>query len=379
MTGGIIQLIAYGKEDLVLTSKPQITFLKIMYRRHTNFATEEEEHFFSTQPTFGGTYSCTIPRSGDLINRLALKICLPEIPKFQNPKGIDMVTKFAWVRNIGHVLIKSVSLEINNKIIDKHYGEWMHIWNTLVYPSNNGFDRMIGNIPDLYSFTNGKSKYTLYIPLYFWFCRGSCLALPIVAMQFCDIKLVIEIADFNECHIISPTHYIKCTNNIVNINPNEYLYQLCPDGIERYGMFHQYNIIDKLLYYVAIGDSRFIGEDPNAASLGQSNNYNIISMSSGFLVKPSVNVNETITSITHVYRALKNINLGTTSLLVNYVYLEDDERQQIVNTSHDYLIEQLYYTPNKPLNGPTCKIKLAIDQPCKMIIWITQLDYIKKK
>ncbi len=369
MTGGIIQLVAYGKEDLVLTHKPQITFFKIMYRRHTNFAMEEEEHSFLTLPTFGGTYTCIVPRSGDLINRMALKICLPEIPTFQNVQGLDPLTKFAWARNIGHVLIKSVSLEINDKIIDKHYGEWMNIWSNLVYPSSDGFDKMIGNVPELYNFTNGKNRYILFIPLYFWFCRGSCLSLPIVAMQFCDIKLIVEFAEFNECHLISPTHSIECTNNIVNNNSYEYLYQQAPDGIDRFGLFVKYDIAKKLMYYSSVGDSLFIGETQT-----QPNNYNIISASHGYPIRPKIDAK----SITHMYRTLKNINIDKVSLLINYVYLEDEERQQIVNTSHDYLIEQLYYTPNKQISGPNCKIKLTIDQPCKMLIWVTQLDYIKK-
>ena len=130
MTGGIVQLVAYGKEDLFLTRDPQITFFKVIYRRHTNFAREEIPQFFIHDPNFGKRTSCIISPEGDLINRMALKITLPEIPKFNSLKTssdlnttVDMIstgggsndsmaTKFAWIRRIGYAMIKYIEIEI---------------------------------------------------------------------------------------------------------------------------------------------------------------------------------------------------------------------------------------------------------------------------
>ena len=371
MTGGLIQLASYGIEDLCLTDNPQITFFKIIYRRHTNFACEEFVQYFTSPPNFGGRYVCIIPHEADLIDRIALRITLPAIPKFQLADGDDNLTKFAWVRHIGHAIIKCVEVEINGVTIDRHYGEWLHIWSTLTTHNlyDGGFDKMIGNVPELYEFTNGKPAYTLYIPLYFWFCRNTCLSLPLVALQYTDLRVNIELNDFNKCSIICPSHYIKCRDNLVSMLPYEYLYQVCSDKLERFGMFVNYDIVNKRLYYLKIGDNKFIEETPTYTKPA----VGIFGMSSNYMATPEVGA----VSIMHIYKRLTNIYLKDASLLVDYVYLDDEERYKLAKTTQDYIIEQLYFTPNQIIDGSNRKLKLIIDQPCKLMVWVVQYDYIK--
>ena len=73
MGGGLMQLVAYGAQDIYLTGNPQITFFKVVYRRHTNFSTESIQQTFNGTVDFGNTVTATISRNGDLIHRCYLE------------------------------------------------------------------------------------------------------------------------------------------------------------------------------------------------------------------------------------------------------------------------------------------------------------------
>src|SRR6056297_1465172 len=117
MAGGIIQLVAYGIQDVYLTGDPQITFFKIIYRRHTNFATESVRQNFSTKADFGEKVTCTLGRVGDLAGKTYLYVNIPAIPPFVDPCTDleDNIKKIAWVRNLGFALIKEITLEIGGR------------------------------------------------------------------------------------------------------------------------------------------------------------------------------------------------------------------------------------------------------------------------
>lgn len=413
MTGGIVQLVAYGKEDLFLTRDPQITFFKVIYRRHTNFAREEIEQQFTNEPDFGKRNTCIISLEGDLIDGMALKITLPAIQSISSSNVVmnsnsttytasgissngadsnvssrdNIATQIAWVRRIGYAMIKYIEVEINGEVIDRHYGEWLHIWSMLTTNNINddGLNKLIGNVPELTDFTNSKEEYTLYVPLQFWFCRYSGLALPLLCLQYSDVKINLELYELDKCYITSPTHYVKCVADVVNFKPYEYLIQKGPDGIERYGIFSRYDIINQRLYYTTVNSDRFIGVpydgDPSTLDIATKNSilntpkserYVITGISTNFTVKPDLGVK----SVTTHGRSYKNIRLKNCVLMVTYVYIEDDERMKFARSKQDYLIEQLYYTPNIPIEGTSPKAKLDIDQPCKLTVWLTQLDYI---
>jgi hypothetical protein len=107
MGGGLLQLVAYGAQDVYLTGNPQITFFKVVYRRHTNFAIEAIQQTFNGTVGYGQTVNCQISRNGDLINRVYLQVELPKIT------GIPTLTTGArYVNYVGLRLIKSVLIEI---------------------------------------------------------------------------------------------------------------------------------------------------------------------------------------------------------------------------------------------------------------------------
>ena len=202
MGGGLMQLVAYGAQDVYLTGNPQITFWKVVYRRHTNFSIETIEHTLSGNPDFGRKATATIIRNGDLASRILLYVTVDNVawaPGAFKPK-------FAWVRRLGHALLKSVEVEIGGSKIDKQYGVWLDLWYELTHDVNQerGYRAMIGDVDDLTRLdapdaaNEIKGEYTMYIPLQFWFCRNSGLALPLIALQYHEVRLNFEFEDVSK-------------------------------------------------------------------------------------------------------------------------------------------------------------------------------------
>jgi hypothetical protein len=209
-----MQLVAYGAQDIYLTGNPQITFFKVVYRRHTNFSMESIEQTFNGAADFGKKVTCTISRNGDLIHRIYLQATLPQV----------LLTgendRFRWLNWIGHVLVRNVDIEIGGQRIDKHYGDWLHIWNELTQEAGHqiGYANMVGNVPRLTQVIGGGGESafdpftfncdstacmpetTLYIPLQFWFCRNPGLALPLIALQYHEVKINLEFRDAKSCY-----------------------------------------------------------------------------------------------------------------------------------------------------------------------------------
>ena len=202
MAGGLMQLVAYGAQDIYLTGNPMITYFKVVYRRHTNFATESIEQTFSGTADFGKKVSCIIARNGDLINRMTLEAVLPAV-------AVD-TGSFKWVDDIGNYLVSDVNIEIGGQEIDKHYGDWLNIWTSLTVPAGlrGTYDKMIGNFPiwDRNGSTNldptslnawsmaPKGSVKLYIPLQFWCNRNVGLSLPLIALQYHEVKVNLTLA-----------------------------------------------------------------------------------------------------------------------------------------------------------------------------------------
>ena len=163
MGGGLMELVAYGAQDIYLTGNPQITFWKVVYRRHTNFAIESVSQTFNGTADFGKTPNAVISRNGDLIHRVYLQV---DLPALANSAGT-----VNWVRNLGHVMIDYVELQIGGQLIDKQYGDWMNIWNELCLPAEkeDGYNVMIGNTVDLTTPSASIAAATIYVPLQFWF------------------------------------------------------------------------------------------------------------------------------------------------------------------------------------------------------------------
>jgi len=209
MGGGLLQIVAYGSQDIYLTGNPQITFFKAVYRRHTNFSMESIKQIFNGRPNFGEEVNITLQRNADLVHKMYLQVKLPEID-ISSGNSTSTWSAFRWLNWVGHVLIKDIEISIGGQKIDKHYGEWLHIWNELSQSSSKapGYAEMVGNVPKLTqiyssntdSTTQNKSpEYMLYVPLQFWFCRNPGMAIPLIALQYSDIVVTINFRELNEC------------------------------------------------------------------------------------------------------------------------------------------------------------------------------------
>jgi hypothetical protein len=236
MAGGLMQLVAYGAQDIYLTGNPQITFFKVVYRRHTNFSVEAIEQTFNGTADFGKKVTCTISRNGDLIHRMYLQATLPAV----NCPGTSEC--FRWVNYVGHALIKSVEIEIGGQRIDKHYGDWLNIWNELtVKPGHRtGYDNMVGNTAHLTGGGKaGTEATTLYIPLQFWFCRNPGLALPLIALQYHEVKINLEFRQKSQCFVSAGTDSISCGATIGSGTS-----QYCVGSLEFASLFVDYIYLD---------------------------------------------------------------------------------------------------------------------------------------
>jgi hypothetical protein len=173
MGGGLLQLVAYGAQDVYLTGNPQITFFKVVYRRHTNFSIESIQQTFNGNAGKGKRVTCQISRNGDLVHKLYVVFDTVESTKTDARK-----------------CIKKVEVEIGGQLIDRQYGDWMEIWNELTLPKGKetGYIKMIDG-----TLASGDSK--AYVPLEFWFCRNIGLALPLIALQYHEVKINIEFAN----------------------------------------------------------------------------------------------------------------------------------------------------------------------------------------
>ena len=430
MPGGLIQIVTYGSQDLFLTGTPEITFFKVVYRRHTNFAMESIRVDFNDPVGFGRTSSITIPKIGDLMHKTYLEITLPQInfkrsdasnnnflefdkarndyeivQSFMNinrrayssaadifvaenitdklrmetainsvfndsinQEAIDnfrnlLITtelnvsyrydelsmesiansipndvkkdvlfdalniglnksiktqkifydefnkkreenldeqneniKFAWVEKIGHALIDLVEINIGGQKIDKHYGHWINIWYELTANRymEKIYNKMIGNVEVLTNFDRSiKPRYALRVPLQFWFCRNSGLALPLISLEYQDVTLEVKFRNIEDVCYIEKGKTIFISEKLTNI---------------------------------------FLDEAPNELEL--------------------------------------NIE---SALLIDYIYLDKKERRRFAQSSHEYLIDQLQDLEIKNINQRILQCELNnFVHPSKEIIWTAQ-------
>lgn len=270
MGGGLMQLVAYGAQDIYITGNPQITFFKVVYRRHTNFAIETVEHPFVGTVGFGNKISAKISRNGDLVTKMYLRVIINSV----NPTGTN--SSFAWVRRLGHALIKQIDIEMGGTKIDRQYGTWLDVWYELARQGDHetGYARLIGDVPELTNYdTSIKPEYVLYIPLQFWFNKFIGLAIPLIALQYHD----------------------------TNIHVN-------------------FEAANKLI----VGDCRF---------------------------------------------DITNVSMKDASILVNYVYLDTEERRRFAMVGHEYLIEQVQWNGPESVLSDQTKYVLDFNHPTKELIW----------
>jgi hypothetical protein len=311
MGGGLMQLVSYGAQDIYISGNPQITFWKVLYKRHTNFAVEAIEVTFNGQADFNKRVTAVINRNADLMYKTYVQVVLPQIDLTVGGTGTfssnTVNSGFRWLNYIGHRLIKQVEVEIGGQRIDRQYGDWMQIWTQLSTDAGTvkALDAIIGNTHDLVLLKRGSGlaldatcaasettiscvarkgtpAKTLYIPLQFWFCRNPGLAIPLIALQYHEVRINVDFETWQ----------------------NSIYYETTP----------------------------------------------------GTPTAPTAQ------------------SLAAASLYVDYVYLDTEERRRFAQNSHEYLIEQVQYTGAESITSSSNKIQLNFNHPVKELLWVVQRD-----
>ena len=195
MGGGLLQLVAYGAQDAYITGNPHITFWKVLFKRHTNFAVEAFRVNFTGMPTYGQRVVAVVNRNADLIWKTYVEVTLP---------ATDTSAAVTWSggvqRRLGYALLKQIEVEIGGQIIDRHYGEWLYLWETLTanFDTAVKLDNMVGgpySSADTSTVACQGRPNVLYVPLQFWFNRNPGLALPLIALQYHEVRFNITLED----------------------------------------------------------------------------------------------------------------------------------------------------------------------------------------
>ena len=307
-----MQLVSYGAQDIYISGNPQITFWKILYKRHTNFAMESIEVTFNGQADFNKRVTAVINRNADLMYKTYVQVVLPQVSLTAtggggHTTGGVALDAFRWVSFIGHRLIKQVEVEIGGQRIDRQYGDWMQIWTQLSTEAGStaALDSLIGNTHDLVLLKQvggapldatcsssettlsciaraGTPAKTLYVPLQFWFCRNPGVAIPLIALQYHEVRINVDFDTWENCT------YAEKTN--------------------------------------------------------------------GLPARPDA------------------LSLAAASLYIDYVYLDTEERRRFAQQSHEYLIEQVQYTGAESITSSSNKIQLNFNHPVKELMWVVQRD-----
>jgi hypothetical protein len=220
--GAVVQIISVGIQDNMLTATPDLTYWKSSHKQYTPFATESIEQLFQNQCDFGRRATCLVGRAGDLLEGGAFQCTLPQIDVSM---GANNKLYARWLDYIGEHMIQEMTIEVGSQVISRYFGDYMHIWNQLTMPEAKlpAYYKLIGHTTQLTYLTdpdfaninspcsntavpgqtcvprNALPETTLYIPLMFWFCQNPGMALPILALQFHEVKINVSIRPILEC------------------------------------------------------------------------------------------------------------------------------------------------------------------------------------
>jgi hypothetical protein len=233
----LIQLVALGIQDIYLTGNPQITFWKVVYRRYTHFARELIELQFTGQVGFGKQLTATISRNGDLIGNTYFVFRLPAI----EPNTAQGSCGVYWSNAIGHVLLQKVDFLIGGQVIDSQYGEWMEIWNELSETFEHDYSELTGKRYTVQQLKQDAAQNrTYYVPLQFWYCKNPGLALPLIALQYHEVKIQVHTRPLDQCWVSEGNPLARplkrganCQINDNDLEASLYVQYVYLDGEER--------------------------------------------------------------------------------------------------------------------------------------------------
>jgi hypothetical protein len=346
MTGGLMQLVNKGAQDVLVTGNPSFTHFKSVYKRHSEFAMEHFRLFFKTTnlslpPTGSLTLRAKVERYAQLLHDCYLTVTLPDIyspvaatttPAPNLNSGSNAIGyEFQWIRNIGYNMINYVSVNINGSEIVRHTGEWMKIYANLKFDANKKaiLEELVGNIPELYDPANAFDRLNQYphsisttsnvaapsitgkvltIPLHFWFCETVGKALPLIAMQHSEVEIIVDLKN----------------------------------------MFQLFTTLDV---------------NPANTTYGER-------------IVPNPSMTPFLSPPLSTTQAPTNTSLITWNLNpfieCNYIFVSDAEMAHIATTDHSYVINQIDVREAQGQYGPSNDLELHLRNLCTRVAWVCQ-------
>lgn len=363
----LIILAISGNNDKYLIDNPNITYFKKVYKKHTNFHIETLTQNFKQDFDFDKLISCEISKVGDLLIDAYVYIKINNINEYIDPltNEIDEYARFSWSRKLGFSLINKAELEIGGNIIETLYGDWLNVWYELTETSHKStIDKMIGNIPEIYSFSKTKEDIELFIPLYFWF-KNSNLALPILSIKYHNINLNLYINKKNKICNMGHNRELQIDDDIVYFKENEIIEQNF-FGKKILGLFINFNNLTKTINYIKINKEFEIPSNNNNIN---NKYYYIKGIESDFSTIPISDTS--IKNKKYNY----NISIDKINLVTTYVYLDIDDKKYFENNSHQYLINIVQYSFHNTKINKNLNFKLNFYNSCREIIWLAKLKY----
>ena len=194
MSSGRVQLAAVGIQDQYLTGSPDVTYFIKKFNRHTKFALEIlNTTFFQSSINFGSWVNVNIPRNGQLIRTIYVRLVLPAL------------SVGGYTNGIGNAIIEHADLVIGGQTIERINGEYMEIYDQ-TFISNSQQESlvyMVGTTPDglgpasEYNAGEATPPYgwyprTFMVPLPFYFFRNEALSIPLCALTRHEVEVRIK-------------------------------------------------------------------------------------------------------------------------------------------------------------------------------------------
>ena len=415
MPGGLIQIVAYGAQDLFLTGIPEITFFKFLYKRYTNFAMEFIELNLDGNKNFGEEISCEIPKNGDLINDMILKVTLPsvsltrtetneEIEQYYN----DLIQAETSIKNFNNfinfiyqsIIIANEGLENFNENFDNIYTninnyidsnkDFLLQKNIIGDNINNQFN-ITSHILDIYNLNENqiikKNKLKLLVESYI---DKSYQILKNLQDDYSNKKTIYDDSLNNNYKFswintlgwnIVSTIELEIGGFTIDKSYNQYLYiwnQLFNSNFKKLDFNKLFSLTSSVYTYDNNTKNNFDIYIPVKLFFNKDYSLSlpIISIKhQTIIIKFKINQLSNLIYTNYQNNDIQSkIKINNIKLLTNFIYLDQDERIKFATSNHEYLIEQINQYQYKNLKNNDINLELNFNHPTKYVIWTNQKD-----
>ena len=425
MGGGLLQLVAQGAQDAYLSGNPQITFWKGLFKRHTNFAMEAFRINFTGQPNWGTKQSCVVNRNADLLYSTYLEVVLPSFDPKTNPTAVYNNDQF----HLGYNLLKYAELEVGGQLIDRQYGEWLYLWDTLTNATEKSlvgqqllsgagrnsalyYKPLTVAIPAAGSATLSSGTLTVTATNV-----GGFIGIPVgsyvtlsgftntVAVNgtwavVTNTGSAITVTIPTQTGTVTPTNGVvtpvSTTTNVTNtssMGPTVPIYSSASQQIDvGAGVTNNAGSGSTTSQSCSPGQVVAFGASSScSAPTGSSSGHpNVIYVPLNFFYSRNpgaalplialqyheVKINLLWNDAASISGDYKNVPVpaqpSQAAIYVDYIYLDVEERRRMAQESHEYLIEQVQYNEDKGLSVMNSRIDLTFNHPVKELVWVVQ-------